>query len=323
MASNACGHNWVVTITQQEEEPDLDRALINAIAELGEFSRFAIYINKTYKAGLPAILLNKNSAFEELGEYEVQELIERVSCNKIRISRNGGVIYTYVPIYYIGNVVGLLVVESDTKLTERCIMLATYMLNIYANQLSLLHKSQLDPLTELLNRQTFDKKVIEIASDVSMQSNVRAPVHGHWYLAMVDIDHFKRVNDSYGHVIGDEVILLVAQLLRNNFRLEDFVFRYGGEEFAILFQAFDEQSARDALNRFRLCVAKYPFPQVGNLAVSIGFMPICEFEMVASLVQKADQALYHSKNMGRNRVTAYSELNIQQNQLQDDSIELF
>ena len=63
-------------------------------------------------------------------------------------------------------------------------------------------------------------------------------------------------------------------------------------------------------------------PQVGNLTVSSGFMPIYEFEMVASLVQ-ADQALYHSKNSGRNCVTAYSELDIQQIKPQDDSIELF
>tara|TARA_Y100000310_G_C20595106_1_gene770108 strand:- start:34 stop:996 length:963 start_codon:yes stop_codon:yes gene_type:complete len=320
MASNACGHDWVVTITQQEEEPELDSALINAVAELGEFTRFAIYINKTFNIGLPARLLNKNTAIEELSEQEVLDLLAKVSRNKIRISRDCGVISTYVPIYYTGNVVGILVVESDKELTERCSMLAIYMLNIYANQLSLLHKSQQDPLTELLNRQTFDKKVIEIAANTAVEHDSK---QCHWFLAMVDIDHFKRVNDNYGHVIGDEVILLVAQLLKNNFRIEDYVFRYGGEEFSVLFQASDELDARNTLNRFRSCVAQYPFPQVGNLTVSSGFMPIYEFEMVASLVQKADQALYHSKNSGRNCVTAYSELDIQQSQPQDDSIELF
>ena len=323
MAANACGHDWVVEITQQEEEPELDQALINAVSELDEFSRFAIYINKFFKPGLPARLLNKDSVIEELSEHEVNELIEKVSRNKIRISRNYGFISTYVPIYYMGNVVGVLVIESEKELSERCSRLAIYMLNIYANQLSLLYKSQLDPLTELLNRQTFDKKVIEIAADAAVERDSHESKQRHWYLAMVDIDHFKSVNDNYGHVIGDEVILLVAQLLKNNFRIEDYVFRYGGEEFAVLFQASDELDARNALNRFRGCVAEYPFPQVGNLTVSSGFMPIYEFEMVASLVQKADQALYHSKNSGRNCVTAYSELDIQQSQPQDDSIELF
>ena len=82
MASNACGHDWVVTITQQEEEPELDSALINAVAELGEFTRFAIYINKTFNIGLPARLLNKNTAIEELSEHEVLDLLAKVSGNK-------------------------------------------------------------------------------------------------------------------------------------------------------------------------------------------------------------------------------------------------
>ncbi|MAD04970.1 GGDEF domain-containing protein [Pseudoalteromonas shioyasakiensis] len=324
MAANPCGHDWVVDITQQEDELGLDRALINAVTELEGFSRFAIYINKFFKPGLPARLLNRDSVIEELSEHEVNELIEKVSRNKIRISRNYGYVSTYVPIYFMGNVIGVLVIESEKELSERVSMLAIYMLNIYANQVSLLYKSQLDPLTELLNRQTFDKKVIEIASEASLHTKELDSKYRHWYLAIVDIDHFKRVNDNYGHVIGDEVILLVAQLLKNNFRIEDYVFRYGGEEFAVLFQASDELDARNALNRFRGCVAEYPFPQVGNLTVSSGFMPVYEFEMVASLVQKADQALYHSKNSGRNCVTAYSELDIQQSQpLDDDSIELF
>ncbi|WP_281546395.1 GGDEF domain-containing protein [Pseudoalteromonas sp. PAR1] len=323
MASNACGHDWFVEITQQEEEAGLDEALIKSVSELEEFSRYAIYINKVFKPGFPARLLNKDSLIEELTESEVNELIDKVSRNKIRISRNYGFISTYIPVYYMGNVVGVLVVESEKELSERCSMLAIYMLNIYANQLALLYKSQLDPLTELLNRQTFDKKVIDIASTTVKGQSELDPHHRQWYLAIVDIDHFKKVNDNYGHVIGDEVILLVAQLLKNNFRIEDYVFRYGGEEFAVLFQASDELDARNALNRFRGCVAEYPFPQVGNLTVSSGFMPIYEFEMVASLVQKADQALYHSKNKGRNCVTAYSELDIPDSQCSDDSIELF
>ncbi|MCF7498362.1 MULTISPECIES: GGDEF domain-containing protein [unclassified Pseudoalteromonas] len=322
MPANACGHDWIISITQQEEEPELDQALINAVTELEEFSRFAIYVNKLFKPGLPARLLNKDSVIEELNEHEVSELIEKVSRNKIRISRNYGVISTYVPIYHIGNVMGVLVIESEKELSERSSMLAIYMLNIYANQLSLLHKSKLDPLTELLNRQTFDKKVIDIAAEATLEPKDHQ-YHPHWYLAMVDIDHFKRVNDNFGHVIGDEVILLVAQLLKNNFRIEDYVFRYGGEEFTVLFQASDETDARNALNRFRACVAEYPFPQVGNLTVSCGFLPICEFEMVASLVQKADVALYHSKNNGRNQVTSYAELGIQDSKRSDDSIELF
>ncbi|MFM9718827.1 diguanylate cyclase, partial [Streptomyces galilaeus] len=86
-----------------------------------------------------------------------------------------------------------------------------------ANQLALIHRSRLDPLTELLNRQTFDKKVIEIISgDTFITSSGASEKLSYWFLALLDIDHFKHVNDNFGHVIGDEVILLVARLLKDS-----------------------------------------------------------------------------------------------------------
>jgi diguanylate cyclase (GGDEF)-like protein len=229
-----------------------------------------------------------------------------------------------VPVYYFGKVIGILLIETTKELAQTTTMLAVHILNIYANQLGLLHKSRLDPLTELLNRQTFDKKVIEIVSGKGFllprdDTNEKR----RWYLAIADIDHFKRVNDSYGHVIGDEVILLVARLLKNNFRLEDYVFRYGGEEFAVLFQTKTEAQAHIALNRLRSNIAEYPFPQIGQLTISIGFLELASIDTVSSIVNQADMALYHSKNSGRNKVTAYSELEVNEEVTTDNSIELF
>ncbi len=323
--TNSCGHEWIVSITQQEEEPDLDQALLSAITELPDIEDFALYVNKHFGKDIPPLLLNPDSSLEPLESQEVNLILQKVAKNKIRISSAFGHYTSYIPTYYLGEVIGVLLVESEYELPERSIMLAVHVLNVYANQLALIHRSRLDPLTELLNRQTFDKKVIEIISgDTFITSTRSSAKQSHWFLALLDIDHFKRVNDNFGHVIGDEVILLVARLLKNSFRIDDFIFRYGGEEFAVLFQANDEHDARNMLNRVRCNVAEYPFPQVNNLTISSGFLALSEIDMVSVLVHKADLALYHSKNNGRNQVTAYTELEIEQeSDSVDDGIELF
>ncbi|MBB1408705.1 GGDEF domain-containing protein [Pseudoalteromonas sp. SG44-17] len=324
MIANPCGHEWIVFLTQQTEEQALDAALITAISGLSEVKVFALYINKHFNPQLPPTLLNVDSKIDPLRSDELMLLLDKVSKNKVRVSSAFESVTMYVPMSYLGTVIGLLMVKSKDKLPEGIGVLALHILNVYANQLALIHKSRLDPLTELLNRQTFDKKVIEILSEEDFLAKDEAfAVSKSWYLAIVDIDHFKRVNDNFGHVIGDEVILLVSRLLKNNFRLEDYVFRYGGEEFAVLFQSFDKAAARGTLNRLRANIAEYPFPQIGNLTVSAGFLELSHVDMVASLVHKADLALYESKNNGRNRVTAYSDLNLVDDIASDDGIELF
>ncbi|MEH6395044.1 GGDEF domain-containing protein [Pseudoalteromonas sp.] len=324
MIANPCGHEWIVFLTQQTEEQPLDAALITAVSGLSEVKVFALYINKHFDPQIPPTLLNSDSQIERLSSDEVMYLLDKVSKNKVRVSSAFGCVTTYVPMYYLGTVIGLLIVESKDDLPEGIGVLALHILNVYANQLALLHKSRLDPLTELLNRQTFDKKVIElISSDEFLAHEEHSGQLQPWYLAIIDIDHFKRVNDNFGHVIGDEVILLVSRLLKNNFRFEDYVFRYGGEEFAVLFQSHDEHAAHNALNRLRANIAEYPFPQIGSLTVSAGFLELNYVDMVASLVHKADLALYESKNNGRNQVTAYSDLNLVDDIASDDGIELF
>ena len=324
MKANKCGHEWIIKLTQQEEESDLDSALIQIISDLLEVDNFAIYVNKNFSAPILPTLINSNSNLEQLSPDEASLLLQKVTQNKIRVGYASSSTTSYVPIYHFGKVVGTLLIETEQELPERTTMLAVHILNIYANQLGLLYKSRLDPLTELLNRQTFDKKVIEIVSGngflLPRNDNNKKR---RWYLAIADIDNFKNINDNYGHVIGDEVILLVARLLKNNFRIEDYVFRYGGEEFAMLFQAKTEADAHVALNRLRLNVAQYHFPQIGQLTISIGFLELVSIDTVSSIVNQADLALYYSKNTGRNRVTSYSELEVNNEPKIDNSIELF
>ncbi len=142
---------------------------------------------------------------------------------------------------------------------------------------------------------------------------------------MVDIDHFKLVNDRFGHLYGDEVLILVANILRNSFRSHDRIFRFGGEEFVVLLRSTTLETAHRVFNRFRTAVESYPFPQVGQITVSLGFVST-DTGAPVEILGKADQALYYAKENGRNRVCYYDDL-ISSGQLtakvSNDEMELF
>lgn len=188
---------------------------------------------------------------------------------------------------------------------------------IYANHRSLLDYSQRDSLTNLLNRKTFDENFSKVlrslaqddapASDQQQERRHRDATNNQW-LAVIDIDHFKRVNDEFGHLYGDEVLLLMANLIRSSFRPHDSLFRFGGEEFVILLQAADLGNAQRIFERFRSNVAQHHFPQVGQVTVSIGFTQIGSDATPVVILGHADQALYYAKTHGRNQVCHYETL---------------
>jgi diguanylate cyclase (GGDEF)-like protein len=147
------------------------------------------------------------------------------------------------------------------------------------------------------------------------------------WLAVADIDHFKQVNDTYGHIIGDEVLLLVAQLMRQSFRLGDQLFRFGGEEFVTVLQPVTQDDAQMVLDRFRHNLKNYEFPIVGRVTISIGFTQIHPIDTPTELVGRADQALYFAKQNGRDRVVSYEFLRatgeLADQQVDKPKVELF
>ena len=150
-------------------------------------------------------------------------------------------------------------------------------------------------------------------------------MEGYW-LGMLDIDHFKHVNDSFGHLIGDEVLLLVARLLRHGFRFHDRLYRFGGEEFVVLMRCHDAASALAVFERFRKSMESFAFPQVGRITVSIGISRLIASDTPAMALDRADQAVYAAKSAGRNRVIDHAEL-VRQGQassaIKTGDIELF
>lgn len=212
------------------------------------------------------------------------------------------------PIFGVHHVQALLVLDGvrDSTVSHE---LLHKLLRIYSNQLFILSRGELDPLTGLYNRQSFPERVGRIASRATTvrRASDEAETRGHCF-ALLDIDFFKQVNDRYGHLYGDEVLLLFARLMVRSFRREDLLFRYGGEEFAVTLVNVGLESAERLLERFRATVEAYSFPQLETKTVSIGVTAVSADRGVDKIVMCADKALYYAKNHGRNKVCCYEKL---------------
>jgi diguanylate cyclase (GGDEF)-like protein len=119
---------------------------------------------------------------------------------------------------------------------------------------------------------------------------------------MIDLDHFKQVNDTYGHLNGDAVLAELAQIISTGARESDVCARYGGEEFAMILHETTEPGARTLADRIRAKVAAATFPGGLKLTISIGVAATDEPALFTSLIDRADQALYAAKQGGRNQV---------------------
>ncbi|HEX6734741.1 MAG TPA: GGDEF domain-containing protein [Azonexus sp.] len=216
-----------------------------------------------------------------------------------------------------------LVLRDEFSADQRVALMG--LIEYFGNHIALLDYGEGDSLTGLLSRKTFDKHLFELlgqaASDEQFDCEDSEPrrrrgrdgAASHW-LAVCDIDHFKQVNDNFGHLIGDEVLIMVAQVMRQSFRFDDQLFRFGGEEFVALLQPTDADSALATLERFRSQVAAQVFSRIGHVTVSIGFSRVQPHDTPADAIDRADEALYFAKRQGRNRIAGYEHL-VANNQL--------
>lgn len=201
----------------------------------------------------------------------------------------------------------ILVVKPQTSNPEIW-NLVSRLLNIYGNLLRILDEKERDKLTSLFNRQTFDQQLIRVLELSQRHARKHEPPLEEQWISLLDIDYFKKINDRFGHLIGDEVLLLVARLMEQNFRHTDLLFRYGGEEFVVVIVGANLEGCHRSLERFRNRVADYLFPIAGQVTISIGYTRINSDKLPSSLIDEADQALYFAKDHGRNQVIYYGEL---------------
>lgn len=242
---------------------------------------------------------------------------DRLDCLRRQeaFTAEGPVSMSYFPIGSEVDVVGVLEVQTAQSLSPEDLRLVSSILRIYRNFQGLLDYSERDTLTGLLNRKTFDESFMRMATQEPARAapqgraaTRRLTPGGGTYLGVLDIDHFKQVNDVHGHLIGDEVLLLLSRLMRSSFRFHDHLYRFGGEEFVVLMRCANEADALAAFERLRANVEQYSFPQVGRITVSVGVTAVRAGDTPQDAFARADKAVYVAKQSGRNRVLHHAQL---------------
>jgi diguanylate cyclase (GGDEF)-like protein len=236
----------------------------------------------------------------------------------------GPPVLTVFPLAHAGDGAGVLEITSSEPLGADALRLVGGILRVLRNFQTVLDDSERDTLTGLLNRKTFENSFLRSSAAVAQsEPGAAAGLHSperraevaaagapptRFWVGVIDIDHFKRVNDQHGHLIGDEVLLLLSRLMRQCFRWHDQLYRFGGEEFVVLLRAPRVEDAARALERLREKVQAYVFPQAGPLTVSLGFTEVRASDTPTAAFERADKAVYYAKQHGRNQVADFAAL---------------
>lgn len=339
----------VESITQHRDRTLLEVGVASALFELVKAREVNIYrvsgdhpaqyLERITHVGADGVLYS--SEFDDIDSVvplaSRPEMVACVEHSQIVLRHNEDV-GTYVhcfPMSVDRGVLGVLEVSCDKPLADDDLGTAEGFLGLYRNYLSLLDYSERDTLTGMLNRKTFDENLGKILAGMISQTESEDPGRhrrrhhddGSYWLAVVDVDHFKRVNDQFGHLYGDEVLLLLARIMRESFRHQDKLFRFGGEEFVVVIRAGSEHEVEAALERFRAATASYAFPQVGTVTASVGYTHILPHDTIPEIVGRADEALYFAKENGRNQIANHEALcaagKITPREKPENDIELF
>ncbi|MCW8933605.1 MAG: GGDEF domain-containing protein [Gammaproteobacteria bacterium] len=161
------------------------------------------------------------------------------------------------------------------------------------DQLALLVRT--DPLTNAGNRRAFDEKLDDVIANVKRSLQ---PIS----LVLIDVDHFKRINDNFGHAAGDKVLVNLVKLINARIRETDTMYRLGGEEFVVLLTGADLMSAERISEEIRLLIESAEWLDAQKITISLGTAEYISGETASNWLTRADTALYEAKNSGRNKV---------------------
>lgn len=155
--------------------------------------------------------------------------------------------------------------------------------------------SERDPLTNVYNRRSFFIKLDDVIKEQHIHETP-------FSLIMFDIDHFKKINDTYGHLIGDDTLRRLTSLINEDKRSNDLVYRYGGEEFFILLKNTELKGAIQLAKRLHKLISDLKIPKVGHITVSMGVVEYGKDESVDDVIKRVDDLMYDAKEAGRNQI---------------------
>lgn len=322
----------MVDMTGHRDHTMLDISVISAVQELARASQARVLTLATVRGKIfvrPRAIICAGEAARMVDTSDLHnpgEPIENIPAlaqciahheSGADVANEAGEHTLWLPIWLGDKADTCLEIVNPTPYTSDTIHVIGGIVSVYRNFQNLLDYSERDSLTGLLNRKTFDDQLAKMLAASTEQDAITLPGEPErrshhdqekQWLAVVDVDHFKHVNDRFGHLYGDEVLILIANLLTSSFRAQDRVFRFGGEEFVVLLRSTTLDNAKKIIDRFRTNVASHDFPQVGKVTVSVGFVSISALEAPVIILGHADQALYYAKSHGRNLACHYDEL---------------
>jgi len=321
----------IVRISARRDRTEINTALVEAILEI--FGPRSLRIYRCFPSGNKTVLFTC-AGFGQDGSFSHNAYLpERQFCKPIeqdrllrRAQKEASIVLDVLPdganrlvfpVISLDQLIYLVdIVISETFPSDQRVMLMG-LLEYFTHHIALLDYGEGDTLTGLANRKTFDKPLFEVlgkAANDNLQFNLSLPKRRqgsndsqHW-LAVCDIDHFKRINDTHGHLIGDEVLVMFARLMRESFRYDDQLFRFGGEEFVAVLQPAKQVSVHTIFERFRRSVESHIFSRVGQVTVSIGYSQLLPNDTPPDVIDRADEALYYAKNHGRNQSACFETL---------------
>lgn len=311
----------ILLMSSQRTIDGVNKALVQVLVEVSGVYGFRFYINTGHNHNSGFLLLaHSDHEFKETDD--IYNLTQYDKFHQAPCNETGA----YFPVLWNDRFYACVI--TSPNLTETIDSQIVCLLALYGNIVNLITDSKTDGLTGLLNRKSFD---IDLHREVSLAGAAkRRRTDGKvattsQFLALIDIDFFKRVNDEFGHLIGDEVLLVLGQMLKTSFREHDGLYRYGGEEFAIILRDVSADSANIILNRFSDLIREKVFPTVNQITISIGYT-IIDNNSPSNVIELADKALYFSKENGRDLVSDFQLLEQQgklaKTQINSD-IELF
>ena len=266
---------WIIRLTKQQDYHTLTNEFLHilmCLPHVEHVDAYEIYSGKKIKTDID------NSVVEQLvrrfpldftkeatdDNVDPLKNFSEIKSTQITKIDNAGKLQIILPIKDITGPDRAIIVCGNIE--EGNLLILKHLQDVYVNQLILHDSKERDLLTKLPNRQSFDSRLMQVCE--YFQSHEISEKCS--WIAMLDIDHFKQVNDIFGHLYGDEVLLIFSQIMEKTFRYNDFLFRFGGEEFVVILNIADFQGAKVAFDKFRKAVESYDFPTVGRITVSTG-----------------------------------------------------